>query len=101
MDTKKSAKILKALAHPQRLELFMEIIKKSEASFTDCGECFVTDIIQSFNIGAPTISFHLKELSNAGLITTERKGKFLTARINRAALAELQTLLSFPLSQKE
>ncbi|RPI76211.1 MAG: ArsR family transcriptional regulator [Desulfobacteraceae bacterium] len=98
MDTKKTAKILKALAHPQRLELFLEIMKNSEANFSDCGECFITDIIQSFNIGAPTISFHLKELSNAGLIFTERKGKFLTARINRAALDELKTLLTFPLN---
>lgn len=31
---------------------------------------------------APTISHHLKELSNAELIFTEKRGKFLVARVN-------------------
>jgi DNA-binding transcriptional ArsR family regulator len=57
-------------------------------------KCFVSDIMSSFNIGAPTISHHLKELSDAGLITTERKGKFLTARINENAIDEMHKILS-------
>jgi predicted transcriptional regulator len=46
--------------------------------------------MQKLNIGAPTISHHLKELSNAGLIKTEKSGKFLVAHINRELLAELK-----------
>jgi len=39
---------------------------------TEC-ECFVTDMINSLKLGVLTISHHIKELENAGLITTERK----------------------------
>jgi DNA-binding transcriptional ArsR family regulator len=46
------------------------------------------------NIGAPTISHHLKELTNAGLITTERRGKFLVAKINEQTLEDGTRVLS-------
>src|SRR5207245_6128794 len=36
-----------------------------------CG-CFITDVVRSLRIGAPTISHHVKELVNAELITVER-----------------------------
>ncbi|HPB83565.1 MAG TPA: metalloregulator ArsR/SmtB family transcription factor [Spirochaetota bacterium] len=93
MDTGKFAKIFKALSNENRLELFLEIMKMNETCFeAECGECFITDIIDSLNIGAPTVSHHLKELSNAGLITTERRGKFLVARIRVETLEEAMSL---------
>jgi len=94
MDTQKLAKIFKALSHPNRLELYLEIAKKHETCFqASCG-CFVSDIIGSLNIGAPTISHHLKELSNAGLIITERSGKNLVARINEQTIEEANAVLT-------
>jgi ArsR family transcriptional regulator, arsenate/arsenite/antimonite-responsive transcriptional repressor len=95
MDTKQIARVMKALSNPNRLELYLEILKKCEASFEAEGrECLVSDVMCSFNIGAPTISHHLKELANAGLITTERKGKFLVARINEHTIDEVNDILS-------
>ena len=99
MDAKKMARVMKALSNPNRLELYLEILKKCEASFetgfkAECGECFVSDIMDSFNIGAPTISHHLKELAGADLITTERKGKFLVARINEDTIDQVGGILS-------
>ncbi|EGW39705.1 metalloregulator ArsR/SmtB family transcription factor [Desulfosporosinus sp. OT] len=73
MDTKKAAKIFKALSNPNRLELYFKIANMHESSFQTNSECFVTDIISSLNIGAPTISHHIKELVNADLISTEKK----------------------------
>ncbi len=81
MTTTQLAKALKALSHPNRLELFFEIARKHETSFEDCA-CLVSDIMGSLNIGAPTVSHHLKELANADLILTERRGKNVVARIN-------------------
>ncbi|MDD3984965.1 MAG: hypothetical protein PHY59_03535 [Methanobacterium sp.] len=40
-------------------------------------------------MGAPTISHHLKELSNAELIFTERKGKYLVAKVNEDMVNEV------------
>jgi len=47
------------------------------------------------NIGAPTISHHLKELSAARLIFTEKRGKFLVAKVNQELLNEICNLLTF------
>lgn len=99
MDTLRLAKMFKALSHPNRLELYLEIAKKHEASFrTGCCDCFVSDIIGTLNIGAPTISHHLKELANAGLIVTERRGKFLVAKINESSIDEVSKILPHQMS---
>jgi DNA-binding transcriptional ArsR family regulator len=95
MKTKKLAKILKALSHQKRLELYLEVARHNEKDFQASGnECFICDIMESLNIGAPTVSHHLKELSNADLITTERRGKFLVARANKGTLKEAQKVFS-------
>jgi ArsR family transcriptional regulator len=93
MDTKKYSNIMKALSNPNRLELFLEIARCRERDFKD-GECRISDIVKCFKIGAPTISHHLKELSNAGLITTDKNGKFLVARVNTEILNELGELFN-------
>ena len=94
METKQLARIMKALSNANRLELYLEIKKKHEVSYEPGEGCFVTDIIACMNIGAPTISHHLKELANADLITTERRGKFLVAQINKKTLAAASRILS-------
>jgi ArsR family transcriptional regulator len=87
-------KILKALAHPHRLELYLKIASQSEELLQASGHsCLLAGICDGLNIGAPTVSHHLKELTNAGLITTEREGKFLKAKIVPNALGELQQIL--------
>jgi DNA-binding transcriptional ArsR family regulator len=94
MDTMMVVKILRALSNPNRLELYFQIARNRQADYeTGCG-CFVSDLIGSLNIGAPTVSHHLKELANAGLITTRRHGKFLTARVNEAVMKEVSAILS-------
>lgn len=94
METKQLVRIMKALSNANRLDLYLEIKKKHEVSYATGEECFVTDIITSMKIGSPTISHHLKELANADLITTERRGKFLVARINEQTLNDTSQILS-------
>lgn len=93
MEAKKMAKIMKALSNEKRLALYLEIAKHEQADFEE-PECKISDIVNVFGLGAPTISHHLKELSNADLITTERRGKFLIARINPETVQEVQQVLS-------
>ena len=93
MNTKELASIYKALSNENRLEIYLQILNSYEESFDTGCECFVTEIIGKLKIGAPTISHHLKELTNAGLVITEKKGKFLVARINEELLKELNNSL--------
>ncbi|HEX3032995.1 MAG TPA: metalloregulator ArsR/SmtB family transcription factor [Bacillota bacterium] len=94
MDTTKMAKIFKALSNPNRLELYLKIAEAHEAPFETGGGCTITEIMSCLNIGAPTVSHHIKELVNADLITTEKRGKFLICRVNDKLAAEVSELLS-------
>lgn len=94
MNTKQMARVFQALANPNRLELYLQIMKMQETQYEKSCGCLVSEIMSLFNIGAPTISHHLKALTDAGLITTERQGKFLTARVNPSVVDEVCGLLA-------
>ena len=94
MDAKQMAKIFKALSNSNRLELYLKIAQSHEAGFDTGGECSITDIMKCFSIGAPTISHHIKELANANLITTEKRGKFLICKVNEKLALEVSRLLA-------
>lgn len=93
MSTKDLVRIMKALANETRLDLYLEIARQQEANFEAGPGCLITEIKDLFNIGAPTMSHHLKELSNAGLITTEKRGKHLVARINNQAITQVEQVM--------
>ena len=92
--TKKLAKIMKALSNENRPELYLEISRQQKTDFEDEPGCFVSEIMKLFKIGAPTISHHLKELVNAELIVTEKRGKFLVAKINEETIKEVLYIFS-------
>lgn len=83
------AKKFKALSNPNRFRLFVEILSAQERNYERGHDCFLQTIMQSLKVAAPTVSHHLKELVNAGLITTELKGKLLTCRVAPGAVDEL------------
>lgn len=84
---------MKALSNKNRFEIFMEIYKSNKQTSFEEEECFVYDIMERLNIGAPTISHHLKELTNADLVITERRGKQIVAKVNRKTLRILADVL--------
>lgn len=99
METNQLAKVLKALSHPNRLEIFLSIVRDDQCDFDTEGECRACDFMEKLGIGAPTVSHHLKELVNAGLVTTRRQGKFLVARGNPHLWEEVRRAL-FPDDQR-
>ena len=92
MDAKRLTKIMKVLSNENRLALYMEIAKREQANY-EAPECNIAYIVQMFDLSKATISHHLKELSNADLITTEKRGKFLVATINKETLEEVKGVL--------
>lgn len=71
MKSKSVVIALAALAQESRLALFRLLVKRGPEGYTP-GE-----IIERLGIPAPTLSFHLKTLSTAGLVVVRREGRFL------------------------
>ncbi|MGO9062768.1 MAG: ArsR/SmtB family transcription factor [Candidatus Binataceae bacterium] len=76
------ARIFNALSNPNRLKIYSEIVRSEKTNYEVGSGCLLSEVVRSLKIGSPTISHHVKELVNAGLIMAERQGKFLVCRIN-------------------
>lgn len=94
MNTNEIVRAMKALSNKNRFEIFMEIYRSNKQTTYDDEECFIYEFMMDrLQIGAPTMSHHLKELANADLIITEKKGKNIIARINETTVKELSSIL--------
>jgi len=79
-------KALAALAHPLRLQVFRALVVTGPNGLTP-------GVVQeALGVPATTLSFHLKELANAGLVTVERSSRML---IYRAAYDQMNSLLGY------
>lgn len=96
IDTHSLAKAFKALSNPNRLQIFLEIMQRRQMDSKDVCGCALTDFINSLNVGAPTVSHHIKELVNADLIKVERNGKFITCYLNEAVCVQLKEFFATP-----
>jgi DNA-binding transcriptional ArsR family regulator len=86
MEEKAAVVSLAALAQGMRLRVFRALIGAAPQGMTP-GELSVT-------LGVPgsTLSFHLKELMHAGLVTQAREGRNL---IYRPSIAQMNDLLAY------
>jgi ArsR family transcriptional regulator len=84
------APLFKALADPVRLRLLSLI------ACHDGGESCVCDLLDAFDMTAPSVSYHLKILREAGLITAERRGTWVYYRVNPEVMARMSAVLVPP-----
>ncbi len=98
----KFAEMFKALSNPNRLKIFMRLTSCCQpgtvTSLNDAtgevGCACVGELGQDLGIVASTISHHIKELRQAGLIRMERRGQKIECYLDPAALNALQNFFS-------
>jgi ArsR family transcriptional regulator len=86
MESNAVVKALAALAQSSRLEVFRALVVAGEPGLTPGA------LSESLGVAANTLSFHLKELLHADLITQERIGRNL---IYRASFATMNALMGY------
>ncbi len=77
------ATLTKALGHPARIAIMEYLIKVDT--------CICGDIVNELPLAQPTISQHLKELKNAGLIKGNVEGNSVCYCIDEKAIEKLQS----------
>lgn len=77
---------LAALAQAMRLRVFRALVVAGQEGLTPSA------LVEQLGVAANTLSFHLKELVHAGLITQERQGRHL---IYRASFSTMNDLLGY------
>ncbi|MGO4811324.1 ArsR/SmtB family transcription factor [Cupriavidus sp. 2MCAB6] len=86
MEENDAIRSLAALAHGLRLQVFRLLVVAGPSGLTPGA------MTEQIGVPGATLSFHLKELMHARLITQEREGRHL---IYRAAFAHMNDLLGF------
>jgi len=86
MDEAAVIKALAALAQPVRLQVFRALVVAGRRGMTP------GTMAEGLGISASSLSFHLKELTHAGLVTQERASRNL---IYRADFARMDGVLQY------
>ena len=85
-------KLFKALNDPTRRQI-LDLLKKKDLT---AGE-----IAEEFNISKPSISHHLDQLKQAGLVSSERDGQFISYSLDTTVLEEATQWLFQLLNNKD
>lgn len=75
------ASMAKALGHPARIAIVEHLLSVNS--------CICGDIVNEIPLAQPTISQHLKELKNAGLINGTVEGNAICYCVNEKAIEQL------------
>lgn len=86
MDTKTAIAALAALAQESRLATFRLLVQAGPTGLA------ASKIAEALGLPASSLSFHLKELTHAGLITPRQEGRFI---IYAAQFATMNGLVAF------
>lgn len=88
METKQVIKALSALAQESRLAMFRLLVEAGPTGMA------AGKVGETLDIPAATLSFHLKELSNAELLMSRQEGRFVIYAVNYPAMTELMGFLT-------
>jgi DNA-binding transcriptional ArsR family regulator len=86
MNEAQAVSALAALAHAQRLRVFRSLVVAGPEGLTP------SVLADQLSVARNALSFHLKELAHAGLVTIEQQGRNL---IYRADFSQMNGLLGY------
>jgi len=88
MELSDAVSALASLAQTNRLEIFRLLVRRGSEGMG------AGDLAAEIGLPKPTLSFHLKELVNAGLIESERSGRSIRYRLREAGMRQLMVFLT-------
>ena len=104
MDQEQIVKIFKALSNENRLKILETINNEAECTCNpeeigvlDLQEtpiCCVDEIVDKFDMAQSSVSQHLKELHNAGLLQRRKKAQWVYYSVDRKVLEQLVEYLN-------
>lgn len=83
MKSENAVRALAALAQDTRLGLYRMLVQRGPDGLA------ASDIADKLRVPVSTLSFHLKELSHAGLIAARQEGRFIYYSANFGAMNAL------------
>jgi DNA-binding transcriptional ArsR family regulator len=88
MEIKQVLSALTALSQETRLAIFRLLVEKGEDGLA------VGKIGERLQVAPATLSFHIKELASASLVTTRQEGRFIYCSANFQVMNSLMTYLT-------
>lgn len=92
VDYNDLSKKFKAMSDSKRLQII---------DMLSCGELCACVILESFQITQPTLSHHMKILSEAGLVSDKREGKNIYYSLNCDVFEELKRNLELVFNETQ
>ncbi|MEA2381058.1 MAG: ArsR family transcriptional regulator, arsenate/arsenite/antimonite-responsive transcriptional [Solirubrobacteraceae bacterium] len=87
LDAERIATLARALGEPLRVRI-LDVLRRSNEDVCQC------ELIALFDIKQSLLSHHMKKLTDAGLVSVERRHRWAYYSISTAALQELTAWLS-------
>ncbi|WP_235736728.1 ArsR/SmtB family transcription factor [Nocardioides alcanivorans] len=86
-DAERLARMFKALGDPTRVRLLSLIAAQPER------EACICDLVEPVGLSQPTVSHHMKQLVEAGIVVREQRGRWAFYRLVEDTLAALSESL--------
>ena len=98
LEIQELADAFKALANPNRLQIFLQLLNCCEPATSSKSSCVpefcVGDLGEHISVAPSTLSHHVKELQRAGLIKTQRQGQHVSCQIEPETINALKKFLN-------
>lgn len=99
MDFDLTAEVFKALGDPHRLKALHFLATATPDCCQGPGGVCACDLVTHLGLAQPTVSHHMRLLTQAGLVTATKRGRWVHYALSAEGFQRVQTLLSQVRSQ--